>query len=88
MTTDLDTHVPAGESSHDCGYCGRPFRDEEYLVLHRGIEHGDALDDDEVAAFREAYEDEAADLRIFRLKMVAVLVALYFAFLFTYSIVT
>lgn len=90
MTSDqpLDTHVPAGESPHQCGYCGRPFPREEYLALHRGLEHGDVLDDAEVTAFHEVYEDETEELRLFRLKMLALLVVLYFGFLFTYSIVT
>ncbi|WP_458204822.1 DUF7410 domain-containing protein [Haladaptatus sp. NG-SE-30] len=83
-----ETHVPTDESAHECSYCGRPFRHEEYLVLHRGLEHGEELDDDEVATFRDAYESENEELRLFRLKALALLILLYFGFLFTYSIVT
>lgn len=85
MTTQ--TAVPPGESTHECSYCGQPFSHEEYLVLHRGLEHGDELTDDEVSAFHDAYEEETEEMRLFRLKVLAVLVLLYFGFLFTYSIV-
>ncbi|WP_458187584.1 DUF7410 domain-containing protein [Haladaptatus sp. NG-WS-4] len=84
----LDTDVPTDESPVTCAYCGQPFRRDEYLVLHRGLEHGDDLSEAEVAAFHEAYEDETEELRLFRLKALALLVFLYFGFLFTYSIVT
>ncbi|WP_227354429.1 C2H2-type zinc finger protein [Haladaptatus salinisoli] len=84
----LDTSVPAGESPHECSRCGMPFRHEDHLVLHRGLEHGDDLSEAEVAAFRDAYEAESEELRLFRLKALALLVLLYFGFLFTYSFVT
>ncbi len=86
--TTPETHVPSGEPAYDCGYCGQPFAREEYLVLHRGLEHGDELSEDEVAAFHDAYEEETEELRLFRLKALALLVLLYFGFLFTYSVVT
>ncbi|WP_433624667.1 DUF7410 domain-containing protein [Halomicrococcus sp. NG-SE-24] len=84
----LETRVPADESPVECAYCGRPFPREEHLVLHRGLDHPDALDESEVEAFREAYDAENEELRLFRLKAVALLVLLYFGFLFTYSVVT
>lgn len=83
-----NTHVKSGESIHECSYCGQPFSHEEYLVLHRGLEHGDKLSDDEVDAFHDAYQEETEELRLFRLKALALLVLLYFGFLFTYSVVT
>ena len=83
-----ETRVPTGESAFECGYCGQPFSHEEYLALHRGLKHGDELDEREVAEFHDAYGDETEELRLFRLKALALLVLLYFGFLFTYSVVT
>ncbi|WP_266077718.1 C2H2-type zinc finger protein [Haladaptatus caseinilyticus] len=83
----LETSVPSGEPSYECAYCGQPFSHREYLVLHRGLKHGDELSDEEVNAFHEAYEEESEELRLFRLKALALLVLLYFGFLFMYSIV-
>lgn len=65
-----------------------PFRHEDHLVLHRGLEHSDELSEDEVAVFHDAYEAESEELRLFRLKALALLVLLYFGFLFMYSFVT
>lgn len=81
----LDTDVPPGDSPFECEYCGRPFRHEDHLVLHRGLDHPDALSESEVEAFQETYRAEAEEIRLFRLKALALLVLLYFGFLFAYS---
>ncbi len=86
MTT-TDYHVPSGESAYECAYCGRPFREAEYLALHRGLKHGDQLPENEVEAFYDTYETETEELKYFRLKALGVLVVLYFGFLFIYAIV-
>jgi hypothetical protein len=86
-TVAPDTRVPPGESPHECRFCGRPFRHETQLVLHRGLDHGDDLTDEEVETFQDAYRDENEEIRLFRLKALALLVLLYFGFLYTYSIV-
>lgn len=83
-----DTHVPPGATTHVCARCGRPFADEEYLALHRGLDHADDLSAAEREAFEAAHESEVADLRRFRLLALAVLVVLYFGFLMTYAVVT
>lgn len=70
-----------------CSYCGAAFPTERLRALHRGLEHHDSLDDAEREAFEEAYLDESEDLRSFRLRALAVLVALYFGFLMTYAVV-
>ncbi len=85
MTTDY--RVPSGESAYECAYCGCPFREEEYLALHRGLKHGDQLPEDEVEAFYDTYEEETEELKQFRLKALGVLVMLYFGFLFLYAII-
>ncbi|HKL29707.1 MAG TPA: hypothetical protein VJ898_10630 [Natrialbaceae archaeon] len=85
---DLEFDVPLDASAVECPHCGRPFVDERQRDLHVGLEHGDAADDAERTAFGDAIEIEREDLRLFRLKALAVLVLLYFGLLFTYSIVT
>ena len=78
--------VPPDATHVDCGYCGAPFADEELLALHHGLAHEDRLTDAEREAFESAYTDEDEDLKLFRLKAVAVLVALYFVLLMAYSV--
>lgn len=85
---DHDTHVPASAATHVCERCGQPFADEEYLALHRGLDHPDDLSPGEREAFESAHESEVADLRRFRLLALGALVALYFGFLMTYAVVT
>ncbi len=70
-----------------CSYCGEPFPSERLRALHRGLEHYDSLDDDERAAYEDAYHSETEDIRSFRLRALVVLVALYFGFLMTYAVV-
>jgi hypothetical protein len=84
-----DTDVPPDADPYVCERCGRPFAREAYLALHRGLDHDPAsLSNREREAFDAAYDEETADLRRFRLVALAVLVALYFGFLFTYAVVT
>jgi hypothetical protein len=87
MSTD-DTRVPPDTSEHVCERCGRPFADEKYLALHRGLNHAVDLSAAERDAFESARESEVADLKRFRLLALAALVALYFGFLMTYAVVT
>lgn len=82
-----ETRVPADESPVTCPYCDRPLESDRLLVLHEGLDHWERLDDDRREAFRETYAGETDDLRTFRLKMLGLLVVLYFAFLFVYSYV-
>lgn len=86
--SEPDFDVPSGASSADCPHCGRPFVDERHRDLHVGLQHGDVADDRERTAVGDAIESEREDLRLFRVKALAVLVLLYFGLLFTYSIVT
>ncbi|WP_137283202.1 C2H2-type zinc finger protein [Halorussus salinisoli] len=83
--TTYETDVPPGESPAECQFCGRPLESDELLVLHEGLDHWERLGDDRREAFRETYERENDDLRTFRLKMLGLLVVVYFVFLFIYS---
>jgi hypothetical protein len=85
---DLEFDVPLDASPIECPHCSRPFVDERQRDLHVGLQHGDAADDEQRTAFGDAIDAERGDLRLFRLKALAVLVLLYFGLLFTYSIVT
>ena len=87
-TTTYETRVPPKESPAECPHCGRPLESSELLVLHEGLDHWDLLGEDEREAFFDAYENENATLRTFRLKMLGLLVLLYFGFLFVYSVMT
>ncbi|WP_394351399.1 DNA-binding protein [Halobaculum saliterrae] len=81
-TTIPQSDSPAGR----CEYCGHPFPTTGRLVLHKGLEHPQQLDDDEEEAFRSARADEEDELRTLRLKALGALVLLYFGFLMLYAI--
>mgnify|MGYP000477663880 CR=1 FL=1 len=87
--TDPGSHSDSGPepaaATFDCPYCGRRFAREAWLDLHRGQKHGDRLDDLERAAYESARDDEAEAIRLFRLKALALLVAVYFGFLMVYA---
>jgi hypothetical protein len=83
----VDVDVPRDAEAYECRYCGRRVPSARLLDLHRGLAHPDALDDDEVAAFRDAYDDEAESVNRFRIVALGGLVALYFGFLFVYVVV-
>jgi len=85
MTDQYD--VPDDAEVYECRYCGRPFAREEWLALHRGLDHPAALDDEEVAAFRAAHDDEESELGNFRLRALGALVLVYFFLLMVYALV-
>jgi len=87
-TATYETRVPPDESPAECPYCRRPLERDDLLTLHKGLDHWERLGDDERERFREAYAAESESLRTFRLKLLGLLVVLYFAFLFVYSYVT
>jgi len=83
----MTRHTPP-EDAPRCSYCGEAFPDERLRDLHRGLEHYDRISDAERDAYEDAYRDEEGDLRSFRIRALAVLVALYFGFLIVYALVT
>lgn len=70
-----------------CEYCGDRFVDDDLLALHRGLEHGSALTEEERDAYDEAVASERDDVRLFRLKALVALLLLYFGFVFVYAFV-
>jgi len=85
MTDDYD--VPADADVYECRHCERPFAREEWLALHRGLDHPAKLDDEEVAAFRAAHDEEESELGNFRLRALGALVLVYFCLLMIYALV-
>jgi hypothetical protein len=75
------------EEPATCSYCGEKFVDEQLLALHRGIEHESRLSEAEADAYRAARDTEREDIRLFRLKALAALLAIYFGFIFVYAFV-
>jgi len=85
MTREYE--IPDDGEVHECRYCDRPFAREEWLALHRGLEHPDRLDDEEVDAFRDAHDAEEEQLGSFRLQALGALVLIYFCLLMIYALV-
>lgn len=89
-----DPETPRRDSSHDdrsdatyvCDDCGRVFHTADLRTLHRGVRHPEALSEAERDAYREAYADEEAAIRSFRIRALGILVVLYFGLLFLYVI--
>lgn len=75
------------EGARACPHCGRPFTRARYRVLHVGLEHYDRLTDEEREAFVSEYRAETDEIKRFRLKALALLVALYFTFLYLYLVI-
>ncbi|WP_232688210.1 C2H2-type zinc finger protein [Halobacterium zhouii] len=84
MTRTRQNDQPA--DAPRCSHCGEAFPTDQLRDLHRGLEHYDALADDEREAFDEAYIAETEGLRSFRLRALAALVLVYFGFLFAYAV--
>lgn len=84
----VNTEVPPKETPVGvCDHCGQPFATTERLVLHKGLEHFQALTEQEQDAFIAARSEEADDLRMLRFKALGMLIIVYFGFLFLYAIV-
>ncbi|MEF8773514.1 MAG: hypothetical protein V5A23_04210 [Halobacteriales archaeon] len=83
----VETAVPDDETpAARCDRCGRPFRSERALALHRGEVHDD-LDPGEAAAYERAREAEHDDLFFFHIRAVIVLGVLYAVSVVLYMVV-
>jgi len=78
--------VSADDDPLVCQYCETPFAAEQYLALHWGQTHSDALTDEERTAYEDAAEDEREAIRLFRIKAIGLLVLLYFGLLMAYAV--
>lgn len=70
-----------------CPNCGRPFRTDHLLALHRGEAHPERLSDEDRRAYEEASDEEDDRLFVFHLKVLAVITLVMFVFIYTYSFV-
>ncbi len=72
------------KNAHVCPQCDRPFARAEYVTLHRGLDHPETLSEEGRERFIETYRGETDEIRRFRLKALAALIGMYFAFLYLY----
>jgi len=79
--------VPPDAPRHDCERCEATFATDRHLALHRGLAH-EGLSEAERAAFAEARATEEDELGRYRILALGALVAVYFALLFAYALVT
>ena len=79
--------VRGDEPAACCPYCDRPFREQRFETLHRGLAHPERLSDRERAAFERAYLEEETAVRRYRLFALGAVILCYFGFLFVYAIV-
>ena len=86
-TPGCEYDVPAGAPAHECPYCDAVLPEEDLLALHVGVDHEDEATEAELEAFEETYERESNQVFIYHLKVISLVVAIYFVFLFTYSAV-
>lgn len=79
--------VPSDAPRHECPYCEAVLPEQELLDLHLGVEHENEASDAELEAFEETFEQESNQVFIYHLKVISLVVTIYFIFLFTYSAV-
>lgn len=83
----VEFEVPNEETPQArCPYCERPFAAERVCTLHL-VAHQDEWTDAEQSAYEDAYESETDELFIYHLKVVALLVFVFFTFMYTYVFV-
>ncbi|EJN60130.1 hypothetical protein SAMN04487950_2484 [Halogranum rubrum] len=76
----------APDAAYICATCGQAYPTETLLIHHRGIRHPDDLSETELEQYHEAYAEEEATLRRFRIIALGGIVLLYFGFLFMYAV--
>ncbi|MFB6268018.1 MAG: hypothetical protein ABEI31_10190 [Halodesulfurarchaeum sp.] len=81
------TVPPDDEPADRCPYCERPFASQRLATLHLGEAHDDVLSEEEQAAVRQARDDEADELFVLHLKVIAALVVVFFAIAYLYVFV-
>ena len=81
------TAVPPGADPSRCPYCERPFPTDRRRTLHLGDAHTTALTDEEAEAVAAVRDDEADDLFVYHLKVVAAIVLLLMGLAYVYAFV-
>lgn len=85
VISNREYDVPADAPTHDCPYCEAVLPTDELLDLHIGVEHEDEASEAELEAYEDTFERESNQVFIYHLKVISLVVAIYFVFLFTYS---
>lgn len=84
---DREYDVPPDADAYDCPYCDVVEPREDLVELHIGHAHEDEATDEELDTFERTFDRESNDVFIYHLKVISMVVAIYFVFLFTYSAV-
>ncbi|SDM21954.1 hypothetical protein SAMN04487949_1317 [Halogranum gelatinilyticum] len=84
-TPTAETATDGTDAPHICETCGGAYPTATLLIHHRGVRHPNDLDEAELERYRDAYAEEEATLRRFRIIALGGLVLLYFSFLFMYA---
>lgn len=87
-TPGREYDVPDDVTGFECPYCVAVIPRQDLLELHIGHEHGDTATDEECDTFEKTFDRESNDVFIYHLKVISLVVAIYFVFLFTYSAVS
>jgi hypothetical protein len=80
--------VPPDADAYHCPYCEDVEPREDLRDLHVGHRHPDEASETELETFERTFERESNDVFIYHLKVISLVVAIYFIFLFTYSAVS
>ena len=83
----MEYDIPPETDVQDCPYCDRPFAEADQRDIHIGVDHADAMTDEQREAFEAAWAAEDDALRQYRIIAVGVLVLIYFGLLMTYALV-
>jgi len=81
------TAVPPGADPSRCPYCDRPFPSDRRRTLHLGDAHAAELTDEQAEAVAAVRDEEADDLFVYHLKVVAAIVLLLMGLAYVYAFV-
>jgi len=81
------TAVPPGTDPSRCPYCDRPFPSDRRRTLHLGDAHAAELTDEQAEAVAAVRDEEADDLFVYHLKVVAAIVLLLMGLAYVYAFV-
>lgn len=84
---DAELDVPEGAEIYRCPYCDYPLQSERLWVLHLGVEHPDEIDEAQRERYGEEFEEESHDLFTLHVKLIVLIVLLYFFLTYAYMFI-
>lgn len=84
-TPTREYDIPDNADVYECPYCDVVEPREDLRDLHIGHDHEDVADEEEQETFRQTFERESNQVFIYHLKVISLVVAIYFVFLFAFS---